>query len=289
MTLHEVLKEIDASLYPDVARAGSLDVAVSKSLADIGSNLVASTIPAEQFMPYAHVEDSSRFSQVHIAGGQRLFLFDFWSDGVRFGSGSSSELSEVARAVHTWIADKPTLEKMSSLFAFFSPTEGGKAYEAGTYVEQQWKGLIESWKGMESPFGIRSHKQLISFLFSLSLIEKARFVKGYFTYPTQNTKKYSPLPLIKAAMKRPELRQLFPYTSLTCLCFSRTTGYPFTKDCPVIEPRGNGKYAVYMPNSQEFLGEGTVEEALDIAVKNLPPDCGPAVSGTADDFVSQQT
>lgn len=289
MPLHEVLKEIDVALYPDIVRTGSLDVAVSKSLADIGSNLVASTIPTEKFMPYAHVEDGSRFSQVYIAGGQRLFLFDFWSKGVIFGNASSENILDVARAIHAWVADKATIEKMSSVFAFFSPTESGKAHEAGTYVEQQWKGIIESWKGMESPFRIRSRKQLFSFLFSWSLIEKARFVKGYFTYPTQNTKKYSPLPLIKAAMKRSELRQLYPYTSLTQLCFSRTTGYPFTKDCPVIQPQGDGTYAVYMPNSQEFLGEGTVEEVLDIAVKNLPPNCGPAVSGTADDFVSQQT
>lgn len=286
MPLHEVLKEIDATLYPDIASAGSLDGAVSKSLADIGSGLVASTIPVEQFMPYAHVEDGPRFSQVYIAGGQRLFLFDFWSEGIMFGSGSSPELSDVARTIHSWIVDKATIEKMLSLFAFFSPTESGKAHEAGTYVEEQWKGLIESWKAMESPFRIRSRKQLLSFLFSLSLIEKFRLVKGYFTYPTQNTKKYSPLPLIKAAMKRPELRQLFPYTSLTQLCFSRTTGYPFTNDCPVIVPQGDGRYFVCMPNSQEFIGEGTVDEVIEMAVRHLPPNCGPAINGTADDFVS---
>lgn len=289
MHLHEALKEIDTTLYPDIEKAGGLSVAISKGLADIGSGLFADKTSVEQFIVYAHVEEGLRSSQVYIAGGQRLFLFDFWFEGVMFGNASCENITDVVRAIHTWIVDKATIEKMSSLFVFFSPTESGKAHEAETYVEEQWKGLIESWKGMESPFRIRSCKQLLSFLFSLSLIEKVRLVKGYFTYPTQNTKKHSPLPLIKAARKRPELRQLFPYTSLTRLCFSRTTGYPFTKDCPVIEPQGNGKYIVYMPNSQEIIGEGTVDEVIEMAVRHLPLNCGPGVSGTADDFVSQQT
>lgn len=284
MPLHEVLKEIDSSLYPDIAKAGSLDVAISKSLSDAGSNLVADGTEVNKFMPYARVEDGSRFSQIHIAGGQRLFLFDFWSEGVVFGNASSDDISDVARSIHAWIADKLSIEKMSALFTFFSPSESGKAHEAGIYVEQKWQSLLETWKISENPFKIRSRKGLFSFLFSLTLQQKMRFLNGYFFYLFHSNKKRSPIPLIKAAMKRPELRKLFPFTSLNALCFSRTTGYPFTHDCPSVVSQENGKYCVYAPSSNEIIGEGTIDEVMEIVIKHLPPNCDAAVNGTADDF-----
>jgi hypothetical protein len=284
MPLHEVLKEIDATLYPDIAKAGSLDIAISKSLSDIGSKLIADGTEVNKFMPYARVEKGSRFSQIHIAGGQRLFLFDFWSEGIVFGNASREDISDVARAINAWIADKSSIEKMSALFKFFSPSESGKAHEAGVYVEHEWQSLLESWRTRENPFKIRSRRQLSYFL-SLNLQLKLRFVNEYFFYLFHSNKKNSPIPLIKAAMKKPELRQLFPYTSLNTLCFSRTTGYPFTNDCPSIASQGNGKYCVYAPSSRlEIIGEGTIDEVMEIAIKNLPPNCGAAVNGTADDF-----
>lgn len=285
MPLVEVLKEVDATLYPDIVEAGSIHAAISKSLADIGSHLIANESPVNQFMPYVSVEEGTRFSQTQLGSGRRLFLTDFWSQGVMFGNASSVNLSEIARAIHAWIVEKSSIERMSTRFKFFTPTESGIAVETGTYVEHKWKSLLESWKVNENPFKIRSRKQLSTFLFSYNLQQKLRFVKAYFFYLFHSNRKYSPIPVINAATKRPELRQLFPYTSLTRLCFSRTTGYPFTKDCPVVEPRGNGKYLVYLPNSQEVIGEGTADEAIEMVIKHLPPNCGPAVNGTADDFV----
>lgn len=172
MPLVEVLKDVDATLYPDVVEAGSINAALSKSLADIGSHLVADESPVNKFMPYVSVEEDSRFSQTQLGGGHRLFLTDFWSQGVKFGSCSSENLSDIARAIHAWIVEKSSIERMSELFKFFSPTEDGIAHEAGTYVELQWKGLLESWRINENPFKIRSRKQLSSFIFSLTLIEK---------------------------------------------------------------------------------------------------------------------
>jgi hypothetical protein len=288
MPLVEVLKDVDTTLYPDIVEAGSINAALSKSLADIGSHLVADESPVNKFMPYVCVEEGSRFSQTQLGSGQRLFLTDFWSQGVMFGNTSSDNLETIARAIHIWIAEKSSIEKMSKLFKSFSATESGKALEAGTYVEYQWKSLIESWKSRENPFKIRSHKQLFRFLFSLTLQQKARHLSGYFEYRRlgKNNKEYSPIPFINAAMKKPELRQLFPFTSLSTLCFSRTTGYPFfTKDCPSVASQGNGKYCVYASGSHEVIGEGTIDEVLEIAIKHLPPNCGAAVNGTADDFV----
>ena len=138
MPLFEVLKEVDAKLYPDIVEAGSINAALSKSLADIGSHLVADESPVNKFMPYVSVEEGSRFSQTQLAGGQRLFLTDFWSQGVMFGSGSTDNISDVAHAIHAWVVDKSSIDNMSLLFNSFSPTENGIAHEKGIFVEHQW-------------------------------------------------------------------------------------------------------------------------------------------------------
>lgn len=89
---------------------------------------------------------------------------------------------------------------------------------------------------------------------------------------------------VAAASRRPQLRQLFPFTSLNTFCFSRCTGYPFTRDTPRVRPLQEGEYEVVSP-SGAVLGRGNAEEAAELVVANLP-DCGPAVPGTAVDLLT---
>jgi len=93
------------------------------------------------------------------------------------------------------------------------------------------------------------------------------------------------VPLVAAASHRPELRELFPYTSMGSFHFSRCTGYPFTRDTPYVWPLGDDGYQVFSASGL-VLGRGTAEEAIALVVANLPSPCGPAVRGTADDVAS---
>ncbi len=86
---------------------------------------------------------------------------------------------------------------------------------------------------------------------------------------------------ISAAAAEPKLRQLFPFTSLVSFCFSRCTGYPFTRDIPHVVPLGRDEFEV-RSYSDEPLGRGNAAEAVAIVVAALPPNCGPAVPGTAE-------
>jgi hypothetical protein len=88
---------------------------------------------------------------------------------------------------------------------------------------------------------------------------------------------------VKAASRRRELRNLFPYTSLNMFCFSRCTGYPFTRDTPFVRPLKKEQFEV-VSASGVVLGRGNAEEATNLVVANLPSGCGPAVPGTADDL-----
>ena len=78
--------------------------------------------------------------------------------------------------------------------------------------------------------------------------------------------------IVAEAATRPELRRLFPYTSLNRLCFSRCTGYPFTRDTPHIEPTARGVYNVRSADGR-LLGHGDAKAAADLLVANLRPNC----------------
>jgi Family of unknown function (DUF6193) len=89
--------------------------------------------------------------------------------------------------------------------------------------------------------------------------------------------------IIRAAAAEPRLRELFPFLSHFTLGFSRCTGYPFTRDTPAIFTVGPNQFTVMSPAGQT-LGRGNAEQAVAIAVSGLPPGCGRAVRGTADDI-----
>ena len=85
-------------------------------------------------------------------------------------------------------------------------------------------------------------------------------------------------PLVRAASQRAELRVLFPFTSLNRLCFSRSSYYPYTTDCPCIAAV-EGKYVVYrtwtvtdQPAPVIEQETSDVDAALRIICENLPED-----------------
>jgi hypothetical protein len=103
----------------------------------------------------------------------------------------------------------------------------------------------------------------------------------------------SPYPELEAFIREaatvPELRQLYPFTSLKRLCFSRCTGYPYTFDCPVIVPTRDGRYVVKPRRDLGWEDETAssapvdAKEAVRLAVSALPQGAGPARPGTAED------
>ncbi len=90
-------------------------------------------------------------------------------------------------------------------------------------------------------------------------------------------------PLLQAAAATPELRQLFPFTSMNRLRLSRCTRYPYTMDCPFVIPEGDGRYIVVRRDGTRSAPLDTAEAVREV-VAGLPPGCGPALDGTAQDL-----
>jgi hypothetical protein len=227
------------ALYPDLAAVGGLAAALRFALQAMKSPSEVTALPKEhRFVAYARVERGVRASQVYIAADERLFLNDFWRDGVNFGNGCTPQLAETARSIHEWIANECSIERLISAFDFVKLSDAAWSYDRGTEVEDRWRLYLD-----------------------------------HVGFPELAA-------IVAEAATRPELRQLFPYTSLNRSCFGRCTGYPFTRDTPHVEPAAGGVYNVLGPDGR-LLGHGDAKAAADILVANLPSHCGSAVRGTA--------
>jgi hypothetical protein len=243
--------------YSDITQAGGLGRAVQAQLMAIGSPLrVKKAEPGfTGLLPFDWevVEQKRRFSQIRMAKHQRLFLLDFWDHGVCLAHGSTPSLSTVAEVIHYWLAEAVSTGELRSQFPFVVVKYAAESHEEGAdaEVERQWQAVYDRVKS-------------VAFMAALA-------------------------PLVEKAMGVPVLRQLFPFTSLNRLCFSRCTGYPYSGDCPSVwptrwrEPPGPPEsYTVGDPKGN-VLGQGDASEAVELIVRHLPPNCGPAIQGTADD------
>ena len=94
--------------------------------------------------------------------------------------------------------------------------------------------------------------------------------------------------LIDAAYAEPRLRELFPWTGMGELHFSRCTGKRWTWDIPYIGPTRDG-YRVEGPLRTEMVGLAAgAAQAVAMVVERLPANCGPAFIGTPEELDAQR-
>lgn len=235
--------------------------AIKKSLEEFAENL---SIRESSFG--LSVQKGVRYASVVGHPHSRVGI-NFWAQGVEYARGEA-ELEHVGTAIIAFLVEEAPLRNMTSRFPWFEPLKGASAHEQGatTFVNYKWSSIEEGWRGGMSHYYPLASRWLV--------------------------------PLIQGASTRPELRQLFPFTSHFSLHFSRTTGYPFSRDCPFAEPVGKGLYgkglfwrikrlnrSVYRVTSADgtvMCAKVDVVSAVDALVAALPPNCGPAVNGTAE-------
>jgi hypothetical protein len=243
--------DIAGALYPDIEQAGGLAAALQKHLTRLPGGLA---VPGDHQAPshfaYAQVKRDDRFSQVRLGLDNRAFRVDLWRQSVEYGGGWCSSLDDVARVSVAFLVDHASASQMRDTFGFIKVNERAFLHEAGpaAFVENEWQQL-RRWLKTEKPDS-----------------PMARV-----------------LPLLEACMSRPRLRQLMPVTSHDMLCFSRTTGYPYTDDCPYAFPVAEGVFRMGGRGAVPTAIEGDAATIADALEKHLPTDCGPAVHGTAED------
>ncbi|MFH8574317.1 DUF6193 family natural product biosynthesis protein [Streptomyces sp. NPDC017993] len=96
--------------------------------------------------------------------------------------------------------------------------------------------------------------------------------------------------LLQVAHAEPRLRQLYPWTGMWELHFSRCTEFRPTWNIPYIGTLGDGRYYVEGPSrsSPRIALTDSAQVAVAIFVERLPPHCGPAFVGSADELAAYE-
>ena len=229
---------------------GGLSSALQRVFDELSADLSLKKVEGVVSPGWAFIGEGSRHSQVVTSLNERNFHIDFWCQGVLYGSGVASDLREVARAAVAFHLEKASISEIAARFVWLKPGQQVASHERGAefFVTQSWQDLGR-WLVLDKP----SHLDGL-------------------------------LPLVLEAAKRPELRRLLPFTSMNRLCFSRTTGYPYSYDCPLAWPVKGGIFRIAAADEQTVLGEGDAAGAADLLVASLPQNCGPAINGTGEDL-----
>jgi hypothetical protein len=230
-------------LYPDVIKIGGLAKALDIEFIRIQSSLRCSIDKNIENLPfaYARVENKKRFSQIHLAAEETLYLPDFWRNGVCLAHGKTKSISKLAEVLHYWLTADATTDLLQNKFEFVKANEKSQAFDENKEVDYTWKLILND----------SSRADIKSF--------------------------------VELAIKDHVLSKLFPFTSLTRLCFSRCTGYPYTYDTPIVIPVSKELYEVRLSNN-DIVGRGNAPEALKMVKDNLPINIQSAIPGTAEDL-----
>lgn len=96
--------------------------------------------------------------------------------------------------------------------------------------------------------------------------------------------------LVLVAHAEPLLRQLYPWTGMWELHFSRCTEIRHTWDIPYIGTLTDGRYYVEGPSrtSPRIAETDSAQAAVALVVERLPSHCGPAFIGNAEELAAYE-
>jgi hypothetical protein len=230
--------------YPEIDNAGGLSHALDIAFRNIESTLRVSNDETLRSFPltYARIEKDNKFSQVYISAESKLYLPDFWRDGVCLGHGQTDSIDLLAKCIDYWLTTKKSTAQLAEQFQFITPSKNAIIFDEGKEVEYKWNSILNDPDRKE--------------------------IKGF----------------VELAIKDEVLSKLFPYTSLMTLCFSRCTGYPYTRDTPTVSPIIETEEYLVRKNNGEVIGYGSAHEALKFVRDNLPKGISAAIRGTSEDI-----
>lgn len=242
-------------LYPDIGQYGSLSKLMDRCFEEIGSELRTESLTGMGTF-WARVEGKSGHSQLCTAAQKRLFHMDYWQQGVNMLNGWTDSPLTLAQALDETLSLEGGIKAALEKHSWLEPTERVNAFAQGSdiYVQQAWDAIERRTNAMKEEHP-SSHALALA---------------------------------VPEARAHPRLGVLFPFTSLFSLQFSSCTGYPFATPCSGIwasTENGQPSYKVRgwgINKSIEF--EGDLKSVIEFIVAQLPPDCGPARHGTADDL-----
>jgi hypothetical protein len=217
---------VDYSHYPDVTAAGSLRAALQHQLDLAGSALRAqhASAPGWRFTA-AVVHLGDRHANAHLISGDRTFLVDFWTPGLRLAHGRTADLAEAAAAMAMFVTGAG-LRHLGEAWPFVTYGELAEAYE-----RSEADAIAVRWRQLLDPPARAGHLQDLR-------------------------------DVLAAAAEEPRLRALYPFTSHLDLGFRRSVPDASSRALAWVRPFTGGRYLVAGPDRRQLYTEGPVRQTI---------------------------
>ena len=252
------------TMYPELGKVGGLQNAINIEFEKLNSILRVSQDDELNKIPftYARIENGQKFSQIYIGAKEKIYLPDFWKEGVCLAHGQTKNISDLAQAIDLWLCNDITTKQLSEQFSFISPSDKASAFDNNSEVEYTWNLILQDQDRAEINDFVKLaiKDNVLNKLFPFTSLYTLCFSRctGY-PYDTDNLPNVTP--------------KLFENFAPIQRNKSRTM-------------QENNKLAtqfVVANYKREYLGEGNAEEALKIVKANLPDNVQPARKGTVDE------
>ncbi|GHJ47955.1 hypothetical protein Cs7R123_52970 [Catellatospora sp. TT07R-123] len=232
---------LDAALYPEIAAVGGLLRALDAEFERLGVAPRArpNLEPAQAAERSVTVGDGERHTKVLLGWREPRIWVSIRTGRLVWAQGFAPDLAVAADTAARWLGGARAVE-VAAVWPYLGSVRLVEARERGDVVEAAWLSLHDNH--MDDVVRARLH------------------------------------PFLALAFQEPRLRRLRPFTSHWTLCFSRTVTYPWSRDCPSVDPLLEpGTYRVLAADGRE-LGVADAAGCLALVLAELdataagPPD-----------------
>jgi hypothetical protein len=225
-------RELYERNYPDILAAGSLAAVLSDVLVRQGSRLsIGREFFGAESASFTSCWHGDRGVQMYMALNERLFTMGLWEKDIEVADAETPDVDEAAHTIRRWLEDRVHLSAVAAELPHGRLSEEGMSYARGTYLEDEWRRLIERTRNEEHP-EVFHWDDLAS--------------------------------LIHVASQHPELRRFRPYTSVWRFSVSPKAGIP-APNIPLVWPLGDERFRL----AGDELVEGDAEVVAEALARYL--------------------
>jgi len=138
-------KKSQKELYPEIVEAGGLSYALNREFEKLNSNLrviIDEDLTNKLPFSYSRVEHKNKFSQIYIAAEEKLYLPDYWREGVCLAHGKTEEIELVAESLDYWLTSEQKTNLLSERFKFVIPDKKAVIFDNNKEVEYTWNLIL---------------------------------------------------------------------------------------------------------------------------------------------------
>lgn len=132
-------------MYPELEKVGGLQNAIDIEFEKLNSDLRVTRDSDLDKIPltFALIKNGQKFSQVYIGAEVKLYLPDFWKEGVCLAHGQTDNISDLGQVLEFWLSNNITMRELAAKFSFVVPNDEAFAFEDNNEVQYTWNLILQ--------------------------------------------------------------------------------------------------------------------------------------------------